>query len=155
MSESTEQSTETCWFVGAAFGRTDDQTQRFIENGIWEDGDRQKHSEQILLIPPGARIAIKSTYVQKNDLRFDNRGLPVSVMAIKATGIVTENLGDGFSLKVNWDKIEPSRKWYFYTYQPTLVQDNFRDQEKRVPILSECKLVKTTLTEKELFYEKL
>lgn len=120
MSESKEQLTEPCWFVGAAFGRTDDQSQRFIENGIWEDGDRHKHSEQILLIPPGARIAIKAAYVQKNDLPFDNRGLPVSVMVIKATGIVTENLGDGFSLKVNWNKVEPPRKWYFYTYLPTI-----------------------------------
>lgn len=24
------------WFVGASFGRTDDQTQRFLAEGIWE-----------------------------------------------------------------------------------------------------------------------
>ena len=44
----------------------------------------------------------------------------VSVMAIKATGIVTENPGDGRTLRVDWTPIDPQREWYFYTGQNTI-----------------------------------
>ena len=26
-----------CWFVGASYGSTDDQTARFLNQGIWDD----------------------------------------------------------------------------------------------------------------------
>jgi 5-methylcytosine-specific restriction protein B len=41
-------------------------------------------------------------------------------MAIKATGVITENMGDGRRLRVNWQRMSPAREWYFYTYQPTI-----------------------------------
>jgi 5-methylcytosine-specific restriction enzyme B len=65
-------------------------------------------------------IADQSSYIQKKDLPFDNRGHNVSVMAIKAIGTVTENLGDGRQLKVNWTRIDHSHKWYFSTYRNTV-----------------------------------
>jgi 5-methylcytosine-specific restriction endonuclease McrBC GTP-binding regulatory subunit McrB len=51
---------------------------------------------------------------------FDNRGRPVSVMSIKATGTVTHNPGNGTSVSVDWQAEDPVREWYFYTYQPTI-----------------------------------
>lgn len=39
-------------------------------------------------------MAIKAVYALKHELPFDNRDQTVSVMAIKAIGTITENLGD-------------------------------------------------------------
>ena len=108
------------WFVGAAFGGYDDQTERFIQDGIWEGGPAETYGDLIDSVQPGDRIVIKSGYTRKNGLPFGNRGEYVSVMAIKATGIVVENLGDRRSLRVNWTPIDPPREWYFHTFRGTI-----------------------------------
>jgi 5-methylcytosine-specific restriction protein B len=111
---------KACWFVGAAYGGTDDQTPRFLQEGIWENGYEDKYLEDVKSIQPGDQIAIKSSYVRKHNLPFDNRGHFVSVMAIKAIGTVKENLGDGRNLKVEWKQFNPPREWYFYTNRSTI-----------------------------------
>ena len=79
-----------CWFVGAAYRETDDQTQRFLDGGIWElKNPTDSESAFVKSMSVGDRIAIKSTYVRKYNLPFDNRGKAVSVMAIKAIGTIT------------------------------------------------------------------
>jgi len=109
-----------CWFVGASYGGTDDQTPRFLQEGIWENGYQDKYLDAVKSIQVGDRIAIKSSYTRKHDLPFDNRGQTVSVMAIKAIGTVKENLGDGRTLKVDWKPFDPPREWYFYTNRSTV-----------------------------------
>ncbi len=111
-----------CWFVGASFGGTDDQTSRFITEGIWENNNKDKYLELVKSVKPGDRIAIKSTYTRKHNLPFDNHGHIVSVMAIKATGIVKENIGDGLSLKIEWNQENPPREWFFYTHRVTITR---------------------------------
>lgn len=69
---------------------------------------------------PGERIAIKAAYVRKHGLPFNNRQQAVSVMGIKAVGIITENLQDGEQVKVQWQPAEGVREWYFYTYRATI-----------------------------------
>ena len=110
------------WFVGASYGGTDDQTERFIRNGIWENGYDDRYLDVVRSMEPGDRIAIKSTYVRSNPdgLPFDNRGHNVSVMAIKATGVITANVGDGRRVRVDWTRVDPAREWYFYTYRSTV-----------------------------------
>ena len=108
------------WLVGASFGRTNDQTPRFLREGMWENGYEDRYLDEVRSVRPGDRIAIKATYVRKYNLPFDNRGHPVSVMAIKATGAVSENPGDGRHLKVDWTPVDPVREWYFYTYRGTV-----------------------------------
>lgn len=109
------------WFVGASFGGTEDQTPRFLQDGIWENGYDDRYLDQVRAMRAGDRIAIKATYTRKRELPFDNRGLSVSVMAIKATGTITENLNDGKRVRVDWFAREnPPREWYFYTYQRTI-----------------------------------
>ncbi len=115
------------WFVGAAYGRRDDQTSRFVDEGIWENGYDNRYLDLVKSIRQGDRIAIKSTYIRKNNLPFDNRGQIVSVMAIKAIGIVTKNLGDGRRLEVDWTRLEKPREWYFYTYRVTIVKVQLGD----------------------------
>lgn len=109
------------WFVGASFGRTSDQFDRFIRDGIWEidePGPRQR--EQVLSMRPGQRIAIKSTFVRRQKLPFDNAGRPVSVLGIKAIGTIVANPGNGTRVSVDWQVGYAPREWYHYTYQPTI-----------------------------------
>ncbi|MEQ1953410.1 McrB family protein [Mesorhizobium yinganensis] len=109
------------WFVGASFGRTSDQFDRFIAEGVWEiDSPSDRHREQVLRMQPGDRIAIKATYVRKNGLPFDNRGRSVSVMSIKAIGTIAANAGDGERISIAWETGLEAREWYHYTYQPTI-----------------------------------
>ncbi|MCY4412498.1 MAG: AAA family ATPase [Caldilineaceae bacterium] len=118
--DSERDSTRPSWFVGAAFGGTNDQSHRFVREGIWENGYKDRFIDEVKSIQVGDRIAIKSTYTRKRGLPFDNQDRYVSVMAIKAIGTVKENLGTGRTLRVNWKRIDPPREWYFYTYQPTV-----------------------------------
>ena len=99
------------WFVGAVFGSRD-QTDRFVAEGIW---DIDRDTEAVHSIRPGERIALKANANTTDDVPFDHRGHPVSVMEIKAIGTVKENIGDGRRLRVAWTPVDPSRKWYFYT----------------------------------------
>src|SRR5688572_27039020 len=115
-----ERPSETVWFVGAAYGGTDDQLPRFLADGIWENGWEDKYHDQVRAMRPGERIAVKASYTRLHKLPFDNRNNPVSVMAIKATGIIEENLNDGRRVRVAWNKPAPLREWYFYTNRLTV-----------------------------------
>lgn len=118
-----EATAKQYWFMGACFGgrRSGDQCQRFVSDGIWEiNNPAKKEIALVKSIRPGDRIAIKSTYTRKRGLPFDNRGETVSVMAIKATGTVQDNPGDGKQVKVQWDPRPEVREWYFYTYRSTI-----------------------------------
>ncbi|MCX5946868.1 MAG: AAA family ATPase [Cyanobacteria bacterium] len=99
-----------------------DQTNRFIDEGIWEHNfdDNSRVLAQVHSMQTGERIAIKAAYVKKHGLDFETGGNTVSVMAIKATGVIAENMGDGRRLRVHWQRVSPLREWYFYTYQPTI-----------------------------------
>lgn len=109
------------WFLGAAFaGGDDDQSARFVREGVWEQGHSGRYLEDVKSIQPGDRVAMKATYTRKHGLPFDNRGHFVSVMAIKATGIVADNLGDGRRLLVEWKPVNPPREWYFFTNMRTI-----------------------------------
>ncbi|WP_085247114.1 AAA family ATPase [Gilliamella mensalis] len=107
---------KTYWFLGAKFKGSKDQTEHFISSGIWQNGYDNKLLDIVKSISVGDKVAIKSTYNQKNNLPFDNKGLPVSVMEIKAIGTVTKNHGDGKLLEVDWYQTNLNKKWYFYTY---------------------------------------
>ena len=118
------------WFVGAFTtydGTCGDHTERYLREGIWVNGYTDgEYFDRVNDIRPGDRIAIKSVYVRSDPdgLPFDNRGNAVSVMAIKAIGTVTENLGDGRTLRVDRCPVEPPREWYFSTYLQTVHRVN-------------------------------
>jgi len=120
MEAQSEQAPSATWFVGATFGGTNDQLARFLSEGIWENGYDEKYQELVRSMRPGERIAVKSSYTRKHDLPFDNRGETVSVMAIKATGTIIENLNDGKHVRVDWAKVDPPREWYFHTQRGTV-----------------------------------
>lgn len=108
------------WFVGAAYHQTDDRSSEFVQQGIWRNGNTDKYTEDVNSMQPGERIAIKAAYTRKRDLPFDNKGNPVSVLGIKATGTITRNHGDGQTVDVSWDPPQAIREWYFYTSRATV-----------------------------------
>lgn len=108
------------WFVGALW--EDDQLQRFLNEGVWQNGYTDQFLDLVRKIRPGDQIAIKAAFVQKRRLPFDVGGKPVSAMRIKATGTVLENLGDGRTVRVAWDPMTAPRDWFFYTYRNTIAQ---------------------------------
>lgn len=114
--------TRSYWFAGAVYDDSDDQAPRFLKDGVWENGYEDRYLDLVKSVQVGDRIAIKSSYARKHDLPFDNRGQSVSVMAIKAVGTVTENLGDGRRLRVKWteQQLESPREWYFFTHRGTI-----------------------------------
>lgn len=118
------------WFVGAAWGGSNDQSKRFFDDGIWQT-DNDEISEDVLRMKAGDRIAIKASFVRKHNLPFDNRSKPVSCMRIKAIGTITENLKDGKTVKVDWEVLNPPRDWYLYTYRVTVVEANPHDEPAR------------------------
>ena len=117
---SRDHDSNPCWFLGASYGGQNDQTDRFIEEGIWEHGFEDKYLDVVRSMRVGERIAIKAAFTRKNNLPFDNRGQTVSVMAIKATGTIAENPGDGRRIRVQWQNFNSPSEWYFYTYQRTI-----------------------------------
>jgi 5-methylcytosine-specific restriction protein B len=108
------------WFLGASYGVDEDQTERFLKDGIWQNGTDGKYTDKVKEIKQGDQVAIKSAYTKTHDLPFDYSGKKASVMDIKAVGIVTENLNDGQTLKVDWQPDFKKLTWYIYTYQPRI-----------------------------------
>jgi 5-methylcytosine-specific restriction enzyme B len=110
-----------CWFVGSSYDGNDDQTDRFLSEGIWQNGYEDKYLDVARSMQPGDRIAIKSSYTRKRELPFDNKGQTVSVMGIKAIGVVKRNHDDGRFIDVDWQpRFQPVSEWYFYTNRITI-----------------------------------
>ena len=108
------------WFVGAAWGGTDDQTPRFLSEGIWQNGFHDKFTDEVKSMKPGDRIAIKAAFVSKNNLPFDNLGSPShacgSRLSERSPRISRWEDGQG-----DWEAPDPP-DWFFYTYRVTLVE---------------------------------
>ena len=113
------QESRPYWFVGASYGGADDQTAKFLSEGIWRNGWQNRYLEVVKSMQPGDGIAIKYSATRKHNLPFDAGGRTVSVMGIKAIGTVTENLEDGRNVRVDWTAVTPPREWYFYTSGPS------------------------------------
>ncbi len=116
-----DEETRPVWFVGASWGGTDDQTDRFIGSGIWENGYRDgEFYDLVEAVQPGDHIAVKARLRRRRNLPFDNRDEYVPGMFIKAIGVVTRNAGDGRLLGVDWTRVAPPKEWYFSMYAQTI-----------------------------------
>ena len=103
-------------FVGASINGVD-CTSEFLAEGVWRC-DTEKYSEKINAIQVGTPIAIKAAFTRKNNLPFDNHGETVSVMRIKARGVVRHNPRDGRTLRVAWEQDYEPSEWLFFTLRP-------------------------------------
>lgn len=108
------------YFLGASWNG-EDQTNRFLSEGIWEhDQSDEYYLDTIKGVQPGDSVAIKSSYVVKNDLPFDANGKSVSCMMVKARGTVVSNPGSGKRLDVNWDSDFTPKPWFFFVSRKTI-----------------------------------
>ena len=115
------------WFVGALWGK-DDQTERFLSEGIWANGYEDKFGEHVQRMKPGDGVAIKAAFTRKYGLPFENHNKSVSCMRIKAIGTVIEATQDGQTVRVEWTRLDEPKEWYFYTYRVTIVEADVSDE---------------------------
>lgn len=117
------------WFVGAMWGDgKGDQTARFLEEGVWQNGYEVKFAKQVRAMKVGDRIAIKAAFARKHGTPFENKGKTVSAMKIKAIGTVIRNRDDGRTVDVAWEPLAEPREWYFYTYRATITRARVEDE---------------------------
>jgi 5-methylcytosine-specific restriction protein B len=110
------------WLVGAYWDSREpaDQTARFLEEGIWENGYSDRFIEEVKSMQVGDKIAIKASTTQRRGLPFDNKNATISRMIIKAVGTVVANRNDGKVVEVEWDQSFDEKNWYFFTKRNTL-----------------------------------
>lgn len=110
------------WLVGSYWDDRDpaDQTQRFLDEGIWENGNHDRYLDDVKSMQVGDKIAIKAANTQKNGLPFDGRGHTVSRMIIKAVGTIVTNRQDGRTIEVEWSQNFTEKSWFFYTNRSTV-----------------------------------
>jgi 5-methylcytosine-specific restriction enzyme B len=74
-----------------------------VEEGIWENGYRNRYINEVMSMQVNDRIAIKAASTQRSGLPFDARNKTVSRMTIKAVGTIVANRNDGRTVEVEWD----------------------------------------------------
>ncbi|MDP2387123.1 MAG: P-loop NTPase fold protein [Bacteroidota bacterium] len=81
------------FYLVGSYWSGNDQTDRFIKEGIWEKGfEDESYSGLINAVKANDILIIKSTYPAKG----------TGFLRIKAIGVVTENQQDGSIIKVDW-----------------------------------------------------
>ncbi|NTW32038.1 MAG: AAA domain-containing protein [Bacteroidetes bacterium] len=87
---------EKYYVVGAYWDGSNppDQTKRFLDYSIWENGYEDKFLSDVKNVSVGSHIAIKAVFTREKTK---------SVMSIKARGIVIKNHNDGRLLDVEWE----------------------------------------------------
>lgn len=120
--EVIDQNDHDFWLVGAYWAGDDqpDQTQRFLDEGIWQNGYDSKYQDDVRSMKVGDKIAIKAASTQKNHLPYDAKGHTVSKLTIKTRGTITANRNDGKTVEVEWDQDFKPKDWYFYTNRNTV-----------------------------------
>ena len=110
------------WLVGAYWDDREpaDQTQRFLEEGVWENGFQDRYINDVFSMRVNDRIAVKAVSTQHSGLPFEARGQTVSRMVIKAIGTIVANRADGRTVEVEWDPDFTEKSWYFYTNRRTV-----------------------------------
>jgi 5-methylcytosine-specific restriction protein B len=110
------------WLVSAYWEHMDppDQTDRFLEEGIWENGALDRFINDVFSMRVNDRIALKAVSSQRKGLPFDAGDHSVSRMTIKAAGTIVANRADGRTVEVEWDPNFTEKVWYFYTNRKTV-----------------------------------
>lgn len=112
------------YFIGGYTWNGESQFERFVNNGIWENGyEEDKYSELFSEISIGDYFALKSTFVRgrKPDAK--------SYLRISQIGIVTEILSKS-SIKIDWLNNEEfdltDIKWYANTLEEISFEGDIR-----------------------------
>ena len=117
-----------------------DQTNRFVSEGIWQNGYDDKFTEIVNEVVKGDQIAIKAVYT---------KGKKDSVMLIKARGTVLSNSQDGKNLEVDWDKtFEPFEVNFSGGYWATIKQVKNKEHINEIWGANMKTVIKTTTSNK-------
>ena len=84
--------TRSYFLAGAHWHEAGDQSSRFYENGIWENGYDDRYQELVKSAQPNDIIFLKSTYATQT----------TGYLRIKAIGVVIYNENNGKQLRVDW-----------------------------------------------------
>jgi 5-methylcytosine-specific restriction protein B len=122
LSNDSENKGINYWLVGAYWDGQEpaDQTQRFLDHNIWENGYQDRYLDEVKSMRVGDMIAIKAASTQRRGLPFDARNKTVSRNVIKAIGTIVTNRKDGRTVEVEWDQNFSEKSWYFYTNRVTV-----------------------------------
>lgn len=122
----TDDDGVTSWLVGAMIGGVD-LTDEFLGNGSWRiNAPSESDRSLVAAMKKGDRIAIKSTYTRKQGLPFETDGETVSVLMVKARGVVA-GPARGDEVPVDWDGGRIDREWYGYTRRTSIWRLNPQD----------------------------
>lgn len=112
----------TYWLVGAYWDDREpqDQTQRFLAEGIWVNGYTDRYLDEVKSMAVNDKIAIKAATTQRKNLPFDANDQTVSRMDIKAIGTIVANRNDGRTIEVEWDPDFQEKSWFFFTNRSTV-----------------------------------
>lgn len=133
------------WFVGASYEDgpgepAHDRTREFLDAGVWRvhPDSSQSLRDQIVEMRAGDRIAIKAVFNQRRNVPFETHGNYVSVLDVKATGRITGETTDGYSVPVEWehDYSAAARRWYLYTYRSTVWKVVPSDHERKAALVA-------------------
>ena len=110
------------YFIGGFTWEGESQFDRFIRDGIWENGyEEQKYSDLFSQISVGDMFALKSTFVK------GRKPNAKSYLRIKQIGIVTELLSKS-SIKIEWIKNDEfdltDIKWYANTLEEIEINED-------------------------------
>lgn len=110
------------YFIGGFTWEGESQFDRFISEGIWENGyEEQKYSDLFSQISVGDMFALKSTFVK------GRKPNAKSYLRIKQIGIITELLSKS-SIKIEWIKNDEfdltDIKWYANTLEEIEINED-------------------------------
>ena len=114
------------FFVNTSF-EDSDRLDDFIDQGIWELNleDKEDEMQRFSEISVGDYVVAKTSVTRKTELPFENpNNNTISVMRIKAVGIVEGISGEERSITVNLlkDYRQEKKEWFFYTSEEQIWQ---------------------------------
>lgn len=137
------------WLVGASHD-SKDMTDIFISQGYWENGYNNRYQDQVNQISPGDCIAIKSSFTRKMN------GKHISVLRVKAIGIVKENFKNGKRVLVDW-KVKETKDYDNISYRATIHKIKGNNEFLFAPILhrdkAKVEIVMIPTHERVTFYD--
>ena len=113
------------WFASAHWDEKNppDQTERFLDEGIWENEYNNRYINEVLSMRVNDKIAIRSVSTQRKDLPFDARNKTVARMTIKAIGTVVANREDGKTVEVDISGFPPAS----HVWEMTVTEDKLAE----------------------------
>jgi len=104
------------WLLNKPRSVNDSAIAQYLGQGQWTYPDQANKHDYLASMRVGERVALKTTRNRTHDLPFFTGGRPASAMTIFATGSITAVNAKTGVIDINWNPLEPSRDWFFWTH---------------------------------------